>query len=825
MSSSSKSIESLRAKILAQASNAVEPLEVRRFLHAGHEHAAHTDDAGTAPAEHMPLSEFVRENPQFASVNVWNPSVFNPTNSTNIEDWLYDPHTIEDDRPVAIAPETPANSGGPEVVRLPDLVPLTTGGALVPSIDKTEIPGHNLMRFTTTIGNQGIGPAILRSNRTGTPPAGSGLTSWSNPDGTQNVLQELYEYNGTNFTFSGYRQAGRMVFHSAHNHFHLEGYASYRLLTNVGGQPGPVAVRSGFDGAPAVGDKVGFCLVNIGASFTMTNGQSSTTLSGYDPVGSQSTASTNGQPQTTCGFLQGIHVGHSDVYSSIYDGQWVDVTGVPNGSYFLEVTLDAQNVIQESDEANNTVLVPYTLNTTANTGGTILPDQYEPNNSFAEATDLGVLGVENRPTLSIHISGESDYFKFVAASAAPGNVQLLIADRDVNLALYDSNFTLLGSSSSAATGTGANPVTETINFTPVAGATYYAKATGFGSDLNPQTSAISGNFAFKVNILPTVSAATADSSAAEAGLAIGRIDIARNGPTSSGLNIGITVGGTATRGVDYEIYHDDVLITGNTIGIGNEASVAQLQIRPLGDALVEATETVTIAVNTGAAYVGGDGANGTVNIADIPPQVVASEFKFDTGPQGVQFDFSLDVSASLSLADIVVRPVGGDPVTLGSVSYVPATNRGTFSFGSILPDANYTATLAAAGVTHAQGAALPADSVVSFFVLAGDATRDRSVNLDDFTALAANFGGPGTFSSGDFNYTGAVNLDDFTILAAQFGAFLPVARLVSARPTSDEPAALVATALPPRSALFGSTVPIGRIFNELEERSVGGLPA
>ena len=63
---------------------------------------------------------------------------------------------------------------------------------------------------------------------------------------------------------------------------------------------------------------------------------------------------------------------------------------------------------------------------------------------------------------------------------------------------------------------------------------------------------------------------------------------------------------------------------------------------------------------------------------------------------------------------------------------------------------------------------------MEFFVLAGDANRDRSVNLSDFGILRANFGqSPRTFSQADFNYDGVVNLTDFGILRSQFGKVLP----------------------------------------------------
>ena len=71
---------------------------------------------------------------------------------------------------------------------------------------------------------------------------------------------------------------------------------------------------------------------------------------------------------------------------------------------------------------------------------------------------------------------------------------------------------------------------------------------------------------------------------------------------------------------------------------------------------------------------------------------------------------------------------------------------------------------------------LAADHVLSFRFLQGDANNDGRVNLDDFNALAANFGqGPRDYSQGDFNYSGSVNLDDFNILAARFGQILAAA--------------------------------------------------
>jgi hypothetical protein len=53
--------------------------------------------------------------------------------------------------------------------------------------------------------------------------------------------------------------------------------------------------------------------------------------------------------------------------------------------------------------------------------------------------------------------------------------------------------------------------------------------------------------------------------------------------------------------------------------------------------------------------------------------------------------------------------------------------------------------------------------------LAGDANRDGTVNLADFTALRNNFGVGSLFSQSDFNFDGRIDLADFTILRNHFG--------------------------------------------------------
>jgi len=84
-------------------------------------------------------------------------------------------------------------------------------------------------------------------------------------------------------------------------------------------------------------------------------------------------------------------------------------------------------------------------------------------------------------------------------------------------------------------------------------------------------------------------------------------------------------------------------------------------------------------------------------------------------------------------------------------------------------DSNDTSANFSVGVTDKAIDAHGDLNVLLRLTRSGDANVDGTVTLDDFTALAAQFGQTGTWDQGDFNYDGNVNLDDFTSLAANFG--------------------------------------------------------
>ena len=71
-------------------------------------------------------------------------------------------------------------------------------------------------------------------------------------------------------------------------------------------------------------------------------------------------------------------------------------------------------------------------------------------------------------------------------------------------------------------------------------------------------------------------------------------------------------------------------------------------------------------------------------------------------------------------------------------------------------------------------ATLAADKDLPFFFLAGDANRDRTVDVTDLGILATNWQqSPQTFSQADFSYDGVVDVTDLGILATNWQRSVP----------------------------------------------------
>ena len=200
---------------------------------------------------------------------------------------------------------------------LPDLVPIGSTLTERLSIDTSEQPGRRLMRFSTELANAGTGPLEIW----GGDASGS----------SQQVFQRIYQYDGHTRDVL----AGEFVYHPNHGHIHFEAFATYdlRLVDNGGA-------------VIASGGKTSFCLINIRQPL---------------PEVTAAAEVVHGRGGNSCGNIQGISAGHSDVYSAALDDQWIDVTDIADGTYWLEITADPTDRIRESDESNNVARVRVTL--------------------------------------------------------------------------------------------------------------------------------------------------------------------------------------------------------------------------------------------------------------------------------------------------------------------------------------------------------------------------------------------------------------------------------------------------------------------------------
>jgi hypothetical protein len=111
-----------------------------------------------------------------------------------------------------------------------------------------------------------------------------------------------------------------------HQHYHFLNYANYRLLDGMGNEI-------------ATGHKQSFALIDL-MQFLDNAGPGKYPL--FDGT-------------------QGITVGWADVYSSGLDCQWIDITDVPAGDYQLEIEINFEQLIPESDYANNLILLDVTI--------------------------------------------------------------------------------------------------------------------------------------------------------------------------------------------------------------------------------------------------------------------------------------------------------------------------------------------------------------------------------------------------------------------------------------------------------------------------------
>src|SRR2546423_9218533 len=142
------------------------------------------------------------------------------------------------------------------------------------------------------------------------------------------------------------------------------------------------------------------------------------------------------------------------------------------------------------------------------------------------------------------------------------------------------------------------------------------------------------------------------------------------------------------------------------------------------------------------------------------PRVLSTGFTNSLGAPFLNFNFDLPgiVDSTAQASDLMLTNLAtNQPVSTAgfTVTYDIINRNLKFLPPANLPDGNYHANLGATTVADAFGNAMQTDASLDFFILAGDANRDRQIDTLDFDALAARFNQTGVGNSGGgFHYQG-----------------------------------------------------------------------
>lgn len=212
-------------------------------------------------------------------------------------------------------------------------VPAAQAGDLLPDLDllaprtlaveARTIDGKRrfLLSFASAAENVGAGPLVVEGRREGV----------STPRMTADQI--VFAEGGEARRIPGVGQL-EYVRDPTHDHWHLLSFMSYELRTPAGKVVRPDS-------------KTGFCLGDRYASERWGE------LPAREAAPVFLTNCGLGETDLL-GLTEGISVGYGDNYERWRDSQWIDVTGVPGGTYLLVHRVNADRSLLERSHANNT---------------------------------------------------------------------------------------------------------------------------------------------------------------------------------------------------------------------------------------------------------------------------------------------------------------------------------------------------------------------------------------------------------------------------------------------------------------------------------------
>jgi hypothetical protein len=175
--------------------------------------------------------------------------------------------------------------------------------------------------FESAVDNRGAGPLVISGHH----------DSRDQPEMVAD--QAIQQSDGTTRTVP---DVGRMryVYSEDHDHWHYLGFDHYELR------------KAGDYELFAPDQKTGFCLGDRYDTDTISQ------LPG-EPAQAYYTGYCGRTHTELLSLVEGISIGYGDVYFANLEGQFVDVTGVPAGQYYLVHRANADRKLLESDYSND----------------------------------------------------------------------------------------------------------------------------------------------------------------------------------------------------------------------------------------------------------------------------------------------------------------------------------------------------------------------------------------------------------------------------------------------------------------------------------------
>lgn len=185
--------------------------------------------------------------------------------------------------------------------------------------------GTKLLKFPIITLNVGAGPSEIIADRSGNVSNWKAYQTFYDAQGNrESVLSPNAE-----FFFAG----------DGHNHWHVRDFDSYRILDETGTE-----LR--------FAEKHGYCLED-NTTYGAMQGQPGVSPT---PVYEHSKMCGLGLPNALT-IVHGMSRGWGDTYPSTLPDQGINIDGLPDGIYTIEVTADDKDVVKESNDTNNTASI------------------------------------------------------------------------------------------------------------------------------------------------------------------------------------------------------------------------------------------------------------------------------------------------------------------------------------------------------------------------------------------------------------------------------------------------------------------------------------